>query len=59
LVSVLYEERSGVKLSNSLIQVKRKRTSINAAWTLGFWNAMATSGFSMILDMTSSGVSPI
>ena len=30
-----------------------------AAWTLGFWKAIATSGLAMILDITSSGVSLI
>lgn len=37
----------------------KKLTSMMAAWTLGFWNAMATSGLAIIFDMTSSGVSPI
>ena len=34
-------------------------TSMMAAWTLGFWNAMATSGLAIILEIASSGVSPI
>lgn len=34
-------------------------TSMMAACTLGFWNAKATSGFAMIFEITSSGVSPI
>lgn len=34
-------------------------TSMMAAWTLGFWKAMATSGLAIIFEMTSSGVSPI
>lgn len=30
-----------------------------AAWTLGFWNAKATSGLAIILEIASSGESPI
>lgn len=29
-----------------------------AACTLGFWNDIATSGFDIILEITSSGVRP-
>lgn len=33
-------------------------TSMMAACTLGFWNDIATSGFDIILEITSSGVRP-
>lgn len=36
-----------------------KHTSNMAACTLEFWKAMATSGLAIILDITSSGASPI
>lgn len=39
--------------------LKLEHTSMIAAWTLGFWNAIATSGLAIIFDMTSSGLSPI
>lgn len=41
------------------IYIQGWHTSMMAAWTLGFWNAMATSGLAIILEIASSGVSPI
>lgn len=39
--------------------IKLELTSMMAACTLGFWNAIATSGLAIIFEITSSGESPI
>lgn len=41
------------------VVLKLQLTSMIAAWTLGFWNAIATSGLAIIFEMTSCGESPI
>lgn len=45
------------KREKNVLQIEH--TSMIAAWILGFWNAMATSGLAIIFEITSSGVSPI
>jgi hypothetical protein len=52
-------ERWFLDFKKKLIISQLRHASIMACWTLGFWNAMATSGLAMIFEITSSGVRPI